>query len=146
MGALTRLAWLAVREGIYSRVRQAGYSDLQPVHVLLFRYPTVADVRPTELAEQIGISKQAMNDLLRQMEAKGYLELRPDPSDGRARLITLTPRGSELMELVRSADQAVSEEWAEVVGQKRFNAFRQTLIELVQAADKSRRARTEPDY
>lgn len=136
IGALTRLAWLSFRERIYSAVRKAGYNDLQRVHVLLFRYPTIADMRPSELAEQMGISKQAINDLLRQLETKGYLELRPDPSDGRARLITLTARGSELMELTRAVAQDIAEEWAQRVGRRRYESLRQTLLQLVEAANR----------
>lgn len=137
MGALTRLAWLAFRERIFAAVREAGYADLQPAHVLLFRYPTIADVRPSELAEQMGISKQSLNDLLRHLEAHAYIELRPDPSDGRARLITLTDRGSELMEFVRTAAREISEDWARVVGRKRFEAFQRTLRQLVEATGRT---------
>jgi DNA-binding MarR family transcriptional regulator len=133
VGALMRLAWLGFREQIYRKVREAGYTDLQPAHVLLFRYPTLADMRPSDLAEQMGISKQGINDLLRQLEAKGYVVLRPDPSDGRAKLITLTDRGSDLDQITRSAARQVAEEWARAVGQERFDAFRMTLMKLVQA-------------
>jgi DNA-binding MarR family transcriptional regulator len=141
VGALTRLAWLAFRDEVYARVQEVGYTDLQPVHVLLFRYPTIDGLRPTVLAEQMGISKQAMNDLLREMERKGYLYLRPDPNDGRARLITLTEPGSELMELVRTAALDISADWAKMVGQKRFAAFRATLRTIVAGASRNRSQR-----
>ena len=135
VGALTRLTWLLVRERIYAAVLAAGYDDLQPAHVLLFGYPTIADMRPSELAQQRGLSKQTINDLLRQMEAKGYLELRQDPSDGRARLITLTARGSELADLIRSIAQDIQEEWARVIGIRRYEALRQSLLRLIEAAN-----------
>ena len=131
VGALLRLAWLAFREQMYALVRDAGYADLAPSHMLLFRYPTLADMRPSQLAEQLGMSKQGVNDLLRQLEAKGYVELRPDPADGRARLITLTDRGSALMEAIRTAAQHVAAEWARSVGHQRFEAFRGTLVRLI---------------
>jgi DNA-binding MarR family transcriptional regulator len=131
VGALTRLAWLAFRERIYAHVLDAGYTDLQPAHVMLFRYPTIAGMRPGALAEQMSISKQAMNDTLRQLESKGYIELRPDPTDGRARLIELTSEGSQLMESVRTAAAQVAAEWSKAVGKKRFEAFHSTLSLLV---------------
>jgi len=130
VGALLRLAWQAFREQMYTLVREAGYDDLPPSHVLLFRYPTIADLRPSELAEQMGMSKQGVNDLLRQLEAKGYIELRPDPADGRARLITLTDRGSMLMEAIRTAAKQVAAEWARCVGHEQFEALRGTLVRL----------------
>lgn len=130
MGALLRLTWLAFRERMYAMVREAGYDDLPPAHALLFCYPTIADLRPSQLAEQAGISKQGVNDLLRQLEAKGYVKLRPDPTDGRARLITLTDRGSALMEATRTAAKQVAAEWARSVGNEQYEALRETLLSL----------------
>jgi DNA-binding MarR family transcriptional regulator len=98
---------------------------------MLFRYPTIANVRPTVLAEQMGLSKQAMNDVCRQLERSGYIELRPDPEDGRARLITLTPQGEELLLDVRAAAAEAAEEWERALGKKRFEAFHKALLDLV---------------
>ena len=120
---------------MYAAVQDAGYSDLRPAHVIVFRYPTIEGLKPTDLAAQMGISKQAMNDLLRQLEARGYLELQPDPSDGRARLISLTERGSELMELTHTMAQDVADEWAAQVGRERLGDLRQTLLDLLEARD-----------
>ena len=52
--------WLAFREQMYTLVCEAGYDDPPPAHVLLFRYPTLADMRPSQLAEQAGMSKQGV--------------------------------------------------------------------------------------
>jgi DNA-binding MarR family transcriptional regulator len=132
VGALMRLAWNEFRNRMYNVVREAGYTDLQPTHLLLFRYPTIVGARPSDLAVQIGITKQAMNDLLRQLEDRGYLELQPDPNDRRAKRITLTKRGVALADLTRNAAQQVANEWSQAVGQKRFDALRKTLAELVE--------------
>src|SRR5215212_6338999 len=64
IGALLRLAWQAVRERIYEGVLEAGYTDLSRSHVLLFRWPTIDGLRPSELAARNQLSRQAINDLL----------------------------------------------------------------------------------
>ena len=133
IGALLRLAWGRFRTRLFEAVRDAGYDDLQPVHVLLFRYPTIANLRPGQLAEEAGLSKQALNDLLRQLEAKGYITLQTDPADRRARRIVLTPRGNELMEYVRAAAQDVADDWERAVGRERFAAVRATLLAYIEA-------------
>jgi DNA-binding MarR family transcriptional regulator len=132
------MAWTAIRERMYVAVHNAGYVDLQPTHVVLFRYPTIANMRPSQLAEDTGLSKQAVNDLLRHLEDRGYVQLKPDPSDRRARRITLTRRGKALMECVRKEANTISTEWAGIVGQKRFDAFRKTLVEFIDA-DRARK-------
>ena len=133
IGALLRLAWSSFRRRLFEAVRAAGYDDLQPVHLLLFRYPTIANLRPGQLAEEVGLSKQAINDLLRQLEAKGYIALQPDPSDRRARRIILTPRGTQLMEHVRAAAHDIAEDWERAVGRRRFDAVRKTLLDYIEA-------------
>jgi DNA-binding MarR family transcriptional regulator len=80
-----------------------------------------------------GLSKQAINDLLRQLEAMGYITLEPDPADRRARRIVLTPRGGELMECVRAAAYRIAEDWARAVGEERFEAVRRTLLDYIEA-------------
>jgi DNA-binding MarR family transcriptional regulator len=52
--------------------------------------------RPTELAEVLGITRQACNQAIRQIEAAGYVAQTPDPQDGRARLLALTKQGRKL--------------------------------------------------
>jgi DNA-binding MarR family transcriptional regulator len=133
IGALLRLAWNSFRRRMFEAVRAAGYDDLQPVHVSLFRYPTIAGRRPGQLAEEAGLSKQAINDLLRQLEAMGYITLDPDPTDRRARRIVLTQRGSEVMECVRTAAALIAEDWARAVGGERLEVVRRTLLDCIEA-------------
>lgn len=130
VGALLRLAWLDFRRRLYDRVVSAGYGDLQPSHVLLFKYPTIEGLRPGELADHAGISKQGVNDLLRHLEASGYVELRTDRRDRRARRITLTARGKALMEYLYTASSEVSDELSQAVGRRRFESLRKTLVDL----------------
>ncbi|MDZ7727163.1 MAG: MarR family transcriptional regulator [Dehalococcoidia bacterium] len=133
MGALLRFAWIRFRRRLYELVCEAGFEDLQPSNVLMFRYPTIEGLRPSELAEQLGVTKQSANDMLRQLEAKGYVTLETDQTDGRARLIRFTDRGAALMSFLFDAARRISEEWAEAVGADRLEALRATLEEL--AAD-----------
>ena len=72
VGALMRVGWQWVRDQIYAGVVAAGYDDLNPAHVGLIRYPTLSGLRPTQLAEQVGITKQSVNDLLGHLERHNY--------------------------------------------------------------------------
>jgi DNA-binding MarR family transcriptional regulator len=131
IGALLRLAWQAVRNRIYEGVLEAGYTDLSRAHVLLFRWPTIDGLRPSELAARNQLSRQSINDLLSDLEKRGYLERTPDPRDGRARIVRLTERGWDLTQVISDMSFASEREWARVLGESRFDEFRSTLIELV---------------
>ena len=127
------MVWLAFRERIYAAVIEAGFTDLNRTHVLAIRYPTLEGVRPTELAEQMNLSKQAINDVMRHLERCGYVKLEPDPADRRARLIRFTPRGHELMEFVREASLRTTKEWAHLLGEDRMDEVKRALADLLTA-------------
>ncbi len=106
VGATMRVCWQWVRDQIYAGVVAAGFDDLNPAHVELIRYPTLGGLRPTKLADQVGITKQSVNDLLGHPERHGDLVRVPDPADGRARVIRLTAKGQRLERIINARAQA----------------------------------------
>jgi DNA-binding MarR family transcriptional regulator len=130
IGALLRFAVDEVRTRIYEGVVAGGFDDVRPPHVTLFRWPGPDGRRPSEVAADVQISKQRVNDLLRDLERLGYLRLEPDASDSRARIIRLTPRGRALHELAVGAHAKLEAEWAASVGKRRYAELRKTLREL----------------
>ena len=79
------------------------------------------------LAEQVGITKQSVNDLLGHLEGRGYLVRMPDPTDGRARVIRLTAKGRRLGETINAEAQAAERRIAEILGPRRFAQLRSSL-------------------
>ena len=134
VGALLRFALQDIRTRIYEGVVAAGFDDLRPAHVTLFRWPGPDGMRPTDLAAEVAMSKQAVNDLLGDLERLGYLTRERDPSDSRARLIRLTPRGRRLHEVAVGVHAGIEDEWARAVGARRFRELRRTLEHLVASA------------
>ncbi len=130
LGALLRLGWQFVREEIFAGVLAAGYHDLNPAHVGLFRYPTLDRQRPSELADQLQITRQSINDLLGHLERCGYLTREADPADGRARVIQLTAKGRRLEKTINAQSQAAELKIAERLGPRSFAQLRAALEEL----------------
>src|SRR6516162_7212171 len=93
IGAMLRDVWQWVRDQMYAGVVAAGYGDLNAAHVGLWRSPGLDGLRPSQLADHVGITKQSVNDLLGHLEGHGYLVRVADSADGRARVIRLTSRG-----------------------------------------------------
>ena len=126
VGALLRQAHHNVREQVLAHLRQAGYDDIGPSHLVVFQHPPPDGKRPIELAAELGISKQALNYLLGQLEARGYLA-RPGHADARIRL---TPRGWALSESARAAVKHVESQWSKRLGPERYELFRESLAEV----------------
>ena len=108
---MMRVAHQWVMAQVYAHVVAAGYEDLSRAQIAIFRYPTPDGLRPSQLADQLQITKQSVNDLLGEMEERGYLLRAPDPSDGRARVIRRTAKGRQLEAIVyddaQSAERAI---------------------------------------
>lgn len=132
IGALSRLLWQWVRSRIYGAAVTAGFDDLNPAHVALFRYPSPDGSRPGELAEDLHITKQSVNELLGHLEECGYLVRDVDPDDRRGRRVRLTDRGLALQAAIWEAAAAAEREAAAAVGRDRVDDLRSTLLELVE--------------
>ena len=72
IGALLRIPWERVVRRMLERLHAEGFDDLDLPHMNLLLYPGPQGARPSELAAQRGMSKQAANYLLGQLEALGY--------------------------------------------------------------------------
>jgi DNA-binding MarR family transcriptional regulator len=117
------------------RIRRRGYPDLMGSYPVLLANLDTEGTSITNLAAKAGVTRQAASQLIREIEARGYLERRPDPSDGRAVIVSRTPRGGQLL---RDALEVVSEleaEYAEVLGRRRFDAMRKSLSILLDHID-----------
>jgi DNA-binding MarR family transcriptional regulator len=130
VGALLRVPWQAVQQHMLERLHEHGFDDLEPAHLTVFNYPGPQGLRPSELAARLGISKQALNYLLGQLERLGYLERRPDPDDQRSKRIALTRRGIATGLAMRDAVREIEAEWAEGLGARRFAELRRLLVDL----------------
>jgi DNA-binding MarR family transcriptional regulator len=131
---MMRVVWQWVRDQMYAGVVAAGYDDLNAAHVGLWRYPGLDGLRPSEVADHVGITKQSVNDLLGHLERQGYLGRLPDSADGRARVIRLTSKGQRLEQTIYAEAQAAQTRIAEILGPRRFDQLHgslQLLTELL---------------
>jgi DNA-binding MarR family transcriptional regulator len=133
IGALLRVPWEAVQRHMLEQLRERGFDDVDAAHLSVFRYPGPQGERPSELAARVGMSKQALNYLLGELERLGYLERRPDPEDLRSKRIALTPRGISLGVAMREAVGEMEAAWTRQLGADRFSQLRGLLLELHQA-------------
>lgn len=110
-------------------VDAAGFYDLGEAQLALFTYPLPDGVRPAELARRAGISRQAANHLLAQLERLGYVERRAGENGGR-RLVHLTERGRQVGDTLFAALRKMEAEWSAEIGPEPFREWRQILRRL----------------
>jgi len=118
-------------DGIHARVTAAGFDDLRPAHGFAFVRISAGDATVGDVAEHLGVTKQAASQLVDELVRKGYVTRGAHPTDARARLLALTPRG---WACTRAADRAMAElmgQWSAVLGGRRLAALRQDLARVV---------------
>ena len=77
-----------------------------------------------DLADLLGVTKQAASQLVDAMELGGYVHRRDDPDDARAKLVALTPRGRTFLGTVETIYRGLEDQWAAVNGRRRLEAVR----------------------
>ncbi len=130
IGALLRVPAQAIHRRIVDELNRAGFTDLRLPHMAVLQFPGPDGVRPGTLAERAGISKQAMNQLLRSLEVLGYIVRSDVPNQGRARLVQLTRRGHAAYSKIHQILREVEREWSAELGSKPFAQLKELLFRV----------------
>ncbi|MFN0095332.1 MAG: MarR family winged helix-turn-helix transcriptional regulator [Dehalococcoidia bacterium] len=97
----------------------------------------VDGIRLTELASRATLSLAACSEQVNELETLGYLERRPDPTDGRAKLIVPTARGRRLLEASQASIARLEERWAARCAPGAFEQACSTLDQLLRSLDEA---------
>lgn len=133
IGALLRSPFNVLVDRVYSELAMSGFEDIRPAHGSVFRYISPDGSRLTELADYAQITKQSMTYLIENLHEHGYVEIVPDPTDGRAKLIRLTSQGMKVQQTAIQISRQVEAEWAAQLGQRKMSQLRRLLEELSDA-------------
>jgi DNA-binding MarR family transcriptional regulator len=133
IGALLRVPAQAIHRRIIRGLNDAGFTELRVAHMPVWLFPGPHGARPGQLAERGGMSKQAMNQLLRSLEGLGYLTRSNAPDEGRARIVRLTKRGHAVYAKIAEILLEIEREWSEELGPKRFKELKELLLVVWQS-------------
>jgi DNA-binding MarR family transcriptional regulator len=126
---------MAIRSGFCRRtpsvLSHKFLEDARVPHTHVTAYIKAEGSRLTELAAQARMTLPAMSELVDDLERLGILERRPDPSDGRAKLICLTDAGWKALRTARRVIAEIEADYTQLVGAEHFDAAAQTLDELL---------------
>jgi DNA-binding MarR family transcriptional regulator len=130
IGTLLRVPAQAIHRRTVSELNAAGFRELRLPHMLLFQFPGPDGARPGALAERAGISKQAMNQLLRSLEGYGYIERSDAADEARARIVHYTERGRAAYMKALEVLQDIEREWQAELGSDDFHRLKDLLFRV----------------
>jgi DNA-binding MarR family transcriptional regulator len=130
IGALLRVPAQAIHRRIIHELNAAGFKELRLPHMAVLQFPGPDGVRPSTLAERAGMSKQAMNQLLRSLEDLGYLVRSDARDEGRARIIRFTKRGRAAYSKIHDILRDIEREWSAELGSSRLAQLKELLCQV----------------
>ena len=113
-----------------ARLRERGYPDVRLAHSALFAHIEPEGTRSSELAEQAGMTKQGMGQLVADLEKKGYVERVEDPVDRRTKLVRLTKKSRRHVRDAREIIGEIEEAYALRLGNGRLETLRAIFKDL----------------
>tara|TARA_B110000503_G_scaffold139089_1_gene226654 strand:+ start:8545 stop:9600 length:1056 start_codon:yes stop_codon:yes gene_type:complete len=114
---------------------ECGHTDLRLGFSPYIDLLNEGDKRLTELANILGISPQACNQAVKQVEAAGYIARTPDPDDGRAKQLTLSTRGKKLSRDGAHITAQLDQQFSDLMGAEQFTDTRKSLNKITRNLD-----------
>ncbi len=114
-------------------VHESGFDAVTEAQLALFQNLDLYGTRLTTLSARAGMTKQAMLELVDRAEARGFVERRPDPDDGRAKAVVFTPAGLRMLDRLREGVAVAEERMALATGAGFLAEFKAQLTAYVNA-------------
>jgi DNA-binding MarR family transcriptional regulator len=130
LGALLRHPLQALVAEVNQSLVADGFSDLRPAHSAVFVNLGSEGVRISELAERAGMTKQSMGALISYLEKRGYVSVGADPTDGRAKVVRRTQKGTASHEPARRIIARVQEKWSRLLDPGEMDELMRLLRKL----------------
>ena len=113
-----------------SHAHALGHKDLRPAHARLMVFLGWEGSRITDIARAQDVTKNAVGQLVTELEDLGYVERVPDPADGRAKIVRYTRQGRALIADAAAIAQRLDAEIAAIIGAQRLAELRSTLADI----------------
>jgi len=117
--------------GLHRQLADEGFEGIRYVHGSVFRNIDAEGARLTTLAERAGLTKQAISELVDELEDHGYLERVVDTADRRAKIIRLTDQGRTAQAAAGRILAGLEQRWARLLGRDQVTMLRHALEQVV---------------
>ncbi|MEH6955326.1 MarR family winged helix-turn-helix transcriptional regulator [Neobacillus drentensis] len=133
--SLLSLSFSTLVYELHDRLSEIGFGDIRPAHGFMFNHIFPNGATGQELAELLGITKQAVSKMVEYLEKNRYVMRRPHPTDKRGKIIVLTERGLLVMKSKEKIIAEIEQRWIENIGTERMQMLKEDLENLVYEAN-----------
>ena len=111
-------------------MRARGYSWFGEARSNVVGFIGQNGLRQKELVRRMGLSKQAVQQLVDELVAEGIVERRPDPKDLRGNIIAFTRAGLAMLRDANVVKLSIEDAYKGKIGDKEFQRLMKTLRDL----------------
>lgn len=131
VGRLLLRAQRAVNARAAIMLQERGHCSLTLAHLAVIPHIDDTGTRPKAIADRAGMTKQGISPLLADLERLGYLDRVPDPSDGRATLVSFTQAGHALLKDGVDVTRAIEIDYAQQLGKTQLLELKHHLSSVI---------------
>ncbi|MFD0618332.1 MarR family winged helix-turn-helix transcriptional regulator [Paenibacillus sp. GCM10027629] len=136
--SLLSLSFSALIDELHDRLNELGFGDIRPAHGFMFKHIIPDGATGIELAEHLGITKQAVSKMVDYLEKSGYVIRQTHPNDKRGKIIVLTERGRQVMKAKEEIIAEIEQRWIDNIGAERMLMLKEDLTKLVYEANEGK--------
>jgi DNA-binding MarR family transcriptional regulator len=133
IGRLLQRASRQYSDQALAKIEANGHQGLSLFHTTLISFLDIEGTQISVLAERAGMSKQAMGQIAKELEERGYILRIPDPLDKRAVLLKFTETGFRFLQDAYQVKLEIEAEFTQRLGEEGMRHLKRLLEELLEA-------------
>jgi DNA-binding MarR family transcriptional regulator len=139
LGGALRSAWVGYQRRLDEAMAAAGFPDRRhPDGRVLRLCARASQTTASQIGRELGITRQGAGKIVTALLDRGYVTLESSPTDGRERVVTLTPRALDYLAAQRAAARRIERELRDLLGAEAFDGLYVLLDALSGEQDQPR--------
>ncbi len=114
-------------ESLQMSLREAGWPHLTRPESMVMMHVQMDVVRPADIARSLRLTRQAVHSTINSLVERGVFEMADDPTDGRIRIVQLTPMGKAMRQDARKIVEHLTQELSRRIGARRVKALNEAF-------------------
>jgi DNA-binding MarR family transcriptional regulator len=120
-------AFVWLDEGLQNYLRLCGWPEVTRPQSMVMTNVVAGVRRPSDIARNLGVSRQAIHVTIRQMIDLGLLELVDDAEDGRSKVVAIGSTGGLMRENAKEAMRLMTLELRRRIGDIKVDQLKNAL-------------------
>jgi DNA-binding MarR family transcriptional regulator len=138
LGGALRSAWVGYQRQLDEAMTAAGFPDRRhPDGRVLRLCARNGQTTASQIGRELGITRQGAGKIVTALRDRGYVTLESSPTDGRERVVTLTPRALDYLAAQRAAARRIEHDLRDLLGAEAFDGL-SVLLDALSAKDQPR--------